>query len=46
MAKSIVQAVLNWNDFELLAKISENIGEPMKGLDVEELEVRLQDRGW
>jgi len=46
MAKSIVQAVLNWNDFELLAKISENIGEPMKGLDVEELEVRLQERGW
>ncbi|HPE68873.1 MAG TPA: pyridoxal 5'-phosphate synthase lyase subunit PdxS [Thermotogota bacterium] len=46
MAKAIVQAVLHWDDPKVLAKISEDVGTPMKGMDVEELEVHLQDRGW
>ncbi|HPF16329.1 MAG TPA: pyridoxal 5'-phosphate synthase lyase subunit PdxS [Thermotogota bacterium] len=46
MAKAIVQAVLHWDDPEMLAKISEDVGEAMPGLSVEELDVRLQDRGW
>jgi len=46
MAKAIVQAVLHWDDPEMLAKISEDVGEAMPGLSVEDLEVRLQDRGW
>ncbi|HCI29334.1 MAG TPA: pyridoxal 5'-phosphate synthase lyase subunit PdxS [Fervidobacterium sp.] len=46
MAKSIVMAVTYWNDPEMLLKISEDIGEPMEGLEVETLEVKLQERGW
>ena len=46
MAKAIVQAVLHWDDPEMLAKISEDVGEAMPGLSIEDLEVRLQDRGW
>jgi pyridoxal biosynthesis lyase PdxS len=30
----------------MLVKISEDVGEAMPGLSVEDLEVRLQDRGW
>lgn len=46
MAKAIVIAVTYWNDPEMLLKISEDIGEPMEGLEIETLEVRLQERGW
>jgi pyridoxal 5'-phosphate synthase pdxS subunit len=46
MAKAIVMAVTYWNDPEMLLKISEDIGEPMEGLEIETLEVRLQERGW
>jgi len=46
MAKSIVMAVTYWNDPEMLLKISEDIGEPMEGLEVETLEVKLQERCW
>ncbi|MFN4189597.1 MAG: pyridoxal 5'-phosphate synthase lyase subunit PdxS [Pseudothermotoga sp.] len=46
MARSIVMAVTYWNDPEMLLKVSEDIGEPMPGLEVEELEVRMQERGW
>ncbi len=46
MAKSIVLAVTYWNDPEMLLKISEDIGDPMEGLEISELDVRLQERGW
>ncbi|MCD6104327.1 MAG: pyridoxal 5'-phosphate synthase lyase subunit PdxS [Thermosipho sp. (in: Bacteria)] len=46
MAKAIVMAVTYWNDPEMLLKISEDIGTPMEGLEIEELDVRLQERGW
>ncbi|MGJ8454215.1 pyridoxal 5'-phosphate synthase lyase subunit PdxS [Pseudothermotoga sp. U03pept] len=46
MARAIVMAVTYWNDPEMLLKVSEDIGEPMPGLEVEELEVRMQERGW
>jgi len=46
MAKSIVMAVTYWNDPEMLLKISEDIGEPMEGLEIDTLEVKLQERGW
>ncbi len=46
MARSIVLAVTYWNDPEMLLKISEDIGEPMEGLEISELDVRLQERGW
>jgi pyridoxal 5'-phosphate synthase pdxS subunit len=46
MAKAVVQAVLHWNNPEMLAKISEDIGEAMPGLSIEDLDVHLQERGW
>ncbi len=46
MAKSIVMSVTYWNDPEMLLKISEDIGEPMEGLEIDTLEVKLQERGW
>jgi pyridoxal 5'-phosphate synthase pdxS subunit len=46
MAKAIVLAVTYWNDPEMLLKISEDIGTPMEGLEIEDLDVKLQERGW
>ncbi|TWH45497.1 pyridoxal 5'-phosphate synthase pdxS subunit [Sporomusa sp. KB1] len=47
-AKAIVEATTHYNDPELLAKISENLGEPMVGIEMDKLEPaeRLADRGW
>jgi len=47
-AKSIVQAVLHYDDPKALAEISEGLGEAMSGLDVASLpaEERLATRGW
>jgi len=46
MARAIVMAVTYWDNPKILLKISEDIGEPMPGLDVNELEVKMQERGW
>lgn len=46
MARAIVEAVLHYDDPEKLAQISEDIGEAMEGLEIEQLEVKLQERGW
>ena len=45
MARAIVEAVNHWDEPELLVEISKEIGEPMKGQEIEELEVRLEERG-
>jgi len=47
-AKRIVDAVTYWNDPEKLAQISENLGEPMVGIDIRTLDTneRLAERGW
>jgi pyridoxal 5'-phosphate synthase pdxS subunit len=47
-AKAIVQAVTHYNDPQLLARVSEDLGEAMPGLDVRKLpeEELLQTRGW
>ncbi len=46
-AKAIVDAVTYFNDPKILAEISKDLGEPMKGIDVKTLsdEERLQTRG-
>ncbi|MFH0971903.1 MAG: pyridoxal 5'-phosphate synthase lyase subunit PdxS [Candidatus Micrarchaeota archaeon] len=44
-AKAIVEAARNYDDPALLAKISRNLGEPMKGVEIKKLELRMQDRG-
>ncbi|WGS65900.1 pyridoxal 5'-phosphate synthase lyase subunit PdxS [Marinitoga aeolica] len=46
MAKAIVEAVLHYDDPEKLAQISEDIGEAMEGLEIDQLDVKLQERGW
>lgn len=46
MAKAIVEAVLHYDDPEKLAQISEDIGEAMEGLEIDQLDVHLQERGW
>ncbi|NLM24728.1 MAG: pyridoxal 5'-phosphate synthase lyase subunit PdxS [Firmicutes bacterium] len=46
-AKAIVQATANYNNPEILAKISEDLGEPMSGLEISQIpdEQRMADRG-
>jgi pyridoxal 5'-phosphate synthase pdxS subunit len=45
-ARAIVEATTHFNDPEILAKVSHDLGEPMPGLEIGTLETRLQDRGW
>ena len=47
-AKAIVEATTHFNNPEILAKVSEGIGEPMKGMDIAHLpkEELLAGRGW
>jgi pyridoxal 5'-phosphate synthase pdxS subunit len=44
-AKAIVEATTYYNKPEILAKLSEGLGEAMKGLEISKLEVRMQERG-
>ena len=48
MARAIVEAVAYYDNPKVLAKISENLGLPMTGIDVSKLkeEELLQKRGW
>jgi len=47
-AKAIVEATTHYNNPEILAKVSENLGAPMVGISVSSLEEKelLADRGW
>jgi len=45
-AKAIVEATTNYNDPEILAKVSRGLGAPMTGIGMDEIDVRLADRGW
>jgi pyridoxal 5'-phosphate synthase pdxS subunit len=45
-AKAIVEATAHFKEPEIVSKASEGIGDAMKGLEIDKLEVRLQDRGW
>jgi pyridoxal 5'-phosphate synthase pdxS subunit len=45
-AKAIVEATTHFRDADILAKISRGLGEPMVGLEIDKLDVRLSDRGW
>jgi len=44
-AAAIVEAVTNYNDFDLIAKISEDLGEAMVGLNEQEIELLMAERG-
>jgi pyridoxal 5'-phosphate synthase pdxS subunit len=47
-ATAIVQATTHYNDPDVLARVSEELGEPMRGLDVRQMPESelLQTRGW
>jgi len=45
-AKAIVEATTHYKDPSIVAKVSEGIGEAMKGLEIANLGVKLQERGW
>jgi pyridoxal 5'-phosphate synthase pdxS subunit len=47
-AVAIVQATTHYKDADLLARVSENLGEPMVGIDISRLDESelLQTRGW
>lgn len=44
-AKAIVQAVTNYQDAKTLAKLSENLGEAMVGINEEEIKILMAERG-
>jgi pyridoxal 5'-phosphate synthase pdxS subunit len=47
-AKAIVDAVANYEDPEIISKVSKNLGEAMPGLEINTIpkEQLLQERGW
>ena len=47
-AKAIVEAVTHYNNPEILAEISKNLGQPMVGINVSSIpkEEMLAERGW
>ncbi|MBQ1802547.1 pyridoxal 5'-phosphate synthase lyase subunit PdxS [Lachnobacterium bovis] len=44
-ASAIVSAVTNYTDAKLIAKLSENLGEAMVGINAEEIEIIMEKRG-
>ncbi len=45
-AKAIVEAVANFEDVSVLAKVSEGLGECMDSIAGSEVDVKYEDRGW
>ncbi len=45
-ARAIVEATTNFQDADILAKVSRGLGAPMTGIGMDELEVKYEDRGW
>ena len=44
-AAAIVKAVANYEDAALIAKLSENLGEAMVGINADEIEIIMEERG-
>jgi len=47
-ARAIVQATTHYQDYELIASVSKELGSAMKGMEISSisLEDRMQERGW
>lgn len=45
-ARAIVMATTYYNDPKILAEISEDLGEPMVGINCSELTTKFEERGW
>lgn len=46
MARAIVEATMNYAKPDILAKVSEGLGEAMPGLEISTLETKMAKRGW
>ncbi|PWI55627.1 pyridoxal 5'-phosphate synthase lyase subunit PdxS [Sulfoacidibacillus thermotolerans] len=46
--RAVVEATMNYKDYDLLAKLSKDLGTPMKGIELSTLQAneRMADRGW
>ncbi|MCY0894054.1 MAG: pyridoxal 5'-phosphate synthase lyase subunit PdxS [Acidibacillus sp.] len=46
--RAVVEATMNYKDYDLLAKLSKDLGAPMKGIELSTLHEneRMADRGW
>ena len=44
-AAAIVQAVTNYNDAKLIAELSEDLGEAMVGINEDEIQLLMAERG-
>ena len=45
-AKAIVEAVANYKDPAVIARVSEDLGEAMESRTIEELDTKMAERGW
>jgi len=45
-AKAIVEATTHFRDAAIVAKVSRNLGDAMRGEEIAALDVKLADRGW
>jgi pyridoxal 5'-phosphate synthase pdxS subunit len=45
-AKAVVEATAHFRDPHIVAKVSRGLGQPMKGQEIAELDVKLAERGW
>jgi pyridoxal 5'-phosphate synthase pdxS subunit len=45
-ARSIVEATTHFRDAEIIAKVSRNLGAPMTGIGMDNIEQRFAERGW
>lgn len=43
-AKAVVEATIHYDKPEIIAKASQGLGEPMKGLEIGKLELKMQER--
>ena len=44
-ARAIVEATTNYDQPKTVARVSENLGQAMPGLEIEKLEIKMQERG-
>ena len=44
-AEAIVKAVANYTDAKLIAELSEDLGEAMVGINADEIELIMEERG-
>jgi pyridoxal 5'-phosphate synthase pdxS subunit len=45
-AKAIVEATTHFNNPDILAKVSRNLGAPMTGIGMDKVNERYAERGW